>query len=158
VTRGTLVAIVLGVTVTLSALGSAGASAVSTKDSTTSAVSTSTVRWLRFHVDLGHSRRADCVDVPAVLPHPMLRCDRYRLHGGASTQQVAVSVYDGAVRRLRPPPDATGDPIGRRLRAGRVWQRGPFACRAMARRIRCHDRNSGRGFVIGRVGVLLATG
>ena len=151
--RGTLVSLALVVTVALSAHASTGAIAASATHVTTSASHTSTASWFRFHVDLGGSRRADCIETPRVLPKPILRCDRYRTHQGSSTQQLALSIYDGVVRRLRPPPDATGDPVGRHLRASHLWQRGPFTCRARATRLTCRDRNSGHGFVIKRADV-----
>jgi hypothetical protein len=97
-----------------------------------------------FHVRLGSGRREDCIESPGT-PAPVLRCDRYDMSLG---QQVSVTISGGKARRLVKPSDATGDPVGRKLLVAHRWHRGPFWCRATSTSLRCHNLNTGHGFVV----------
>lgn len=96
-----------------------------------------------FHVRLGPARRADCILDNGSPPQVELRCDRYARVAG---QELTVHLVHGHASRVPDPSDATGDPVGPRLRAGHSWQVGRIACRATAASVRCHDRHTGHGF------------
>jgi hypothetical protein len=100
--------------------------------------------WPAFHARLGSMKRADCVTTGR-RQKLQLRCDRYDRQAG---QEVSVTIVDGKARRLVDPSDATGDPVGSRLRADHVWRRGPVRCRATGSSLRCRDVNSQHGFVM----------
>lgn len=96
-----------------------------------------------FHVRLGLSHRANCIASDGKPRQRVLRCDRYQFGKG---QELSVQIVRGRASRPADPSDATGDPIGPRLRAGKTWREGRFECRATQRAVRCQDLRTDHGF------------